>query len=249
MKKHERVVGLRRWWTSDHVLHISLVSLFFLGLAVVFFLYPEIDICLSEFFFDANDGFRGEAYHLLHGNYLFLIWAYIASFVAPAVFGIYVLVLFCRIYSSKRSFFYKHYKDLIYVLSAVLFGCVLLVKLLKDFFRRARPESIIEFNGDKMFSPAFVVSDQCQGDCSFVSMHAAAIFMFFSLALLIKNRVKRRIAVFCICMMGLFVGFGRLYFGKHFFSDVLFSGFFVYIAIYLIAIVFGILNINKKDDC
>ena len=104
---------------------------------------------------------------------------------------------------------------------------------LKDNVDRARPKNITQFGGDRQFTPAFVVSDQCESNCSFVCGHAAAGFSFIALALVFTG--KRRQRIFAVAVTaGFLIGLVRVIQGGHFLSDVIFSFFFTYLTIRLL---------------
>jgi len=104
--------------------------------------------------------------------------------------------------------------------------------LFKNQFGRARPIDIEEFGGHKTFSRSFVLSDQCNVNCSFTSGHAAAAYYLTSFAFIVS---RRRFAEFFHAgiLIGSIVGFGRIVQGAHFLSDVLGSGFIVVLVNYI----------------
>ena len=108
----------------------------------------------------------------------------------------------------------------------------------KDQWGRARPVHIKEFGGDKTFTQAFVKSDQCEKNCSWISGESSAAFSFFVGTLILKNPFFFILNLF----FGLIVSFCRISMGGHFLSDNLFALFFM---IYL-AIGFKYLVIKKK---
>ena len=60
------------------------------------------------------------------------------------------------------------------------FGPVFTVQMFcKNLFGRARPETILEFGGTQVFSPAFFMTNECTFNCSFVSFHTAIATMLF----------------------------------------------------------------------
>ena len=98
----------------------------------------------------------------------------------------------------------------------------------KAIFKRARPLQIKEFGGDYDFTPAFYLGQQCLENCSFVSSHAAVGFIFCSLVHIIPEKHNRlRMSLFAI-ILGLLLGMVRIAEGKHFLSDVVFSGFLIF---------------------
>ena len=116
--------------------------------------------------------------------------------------------------------------DLLLVVLAI--GPGLIVNgILKEHWGRARPRDVVEFGGDHRFTPAIVISDQCERNCSFTAGHPSAGFALAALGYAYMSR-RRRWAVFAAATgFGLLVGLARVAAGGHFLSDVLFSGFIV----------------------
>ena len=108
----------------------------------------------------------------------------------------------------------------------------------KDQWGRARPVHISEFGGDKYFTQAFVRSDQCERNCSWISGESSAAFSFFVGTLILKNPLFFVINL----VFGIVVSFCRISMGGHFLSDNLFALFFM---VYL-AIAFKYLVIKKR---
>jgi lipid A 4'-phosphatase len=105
--------------------------------------------------------------------------------------------------------------------------------VLKDNFGRARPSQIQEFNGTKKFTAAFVMTNQCDENCSFSSGHAAMGFYFSALAYVAAGLYFSRIYMITI-IFGSMVGLSRIIMGGHFASDVIISGFIVLLFNHLI---------------
>jgi lipid A 4'-phosphatase len=85
---------------------------------------------------------------------------------------------------------------------------------------------IVEFGGDKSYTPPFTPSDQCARNCSFFSGEASAIFaLFFAAALVVPQWSTGMI--FVGILAGLADGTVRISQGGHFMSDVLFAGIFM----------------------
>jgi lipid A 4'-phosphatase len=115
-----------------------------------------------------------------------------------------------------------------YLFAVLILGAGLIVNVaLKDNFGRARPRDIVEFGGSKVFTPAFVPSDQCRKNCSFSSGEGAA--GFFALALALALSGKRRVFVAAMAI-GALVSLARIAAGAHFLSDTVVS-FFVMLVI------------------
>ncbi len=200
------------------------VSLVFVVLGVLFYLKPEWDLAVSSWFFKEGQGFYLKDNILVLTVYWFFRYVHFL-FLALLIGGI--AYSFVKPQSSVKP----HRKRLVYALVVLLLGPGLIVHtLFKDQWDRARPRDVIEFQGDKIHSPAFVISDQCERNCSFVSGHAAIAFYF-----MIFGFIGRRRWLWPGLAMGVLGAFGRVVQGGHFFSDVMFAGFFVYFTCWFLA--------------
>jgi lipid A 4'-phosphatase len=139
-------------------------------------------------------------------------------------------------YFSKKNIWGLTKKQLSYLLLALILGPGLVVNgIFKDHWGRARPNTVTEFSGTKTFTPPFIMSDQCEKNCSFVSGDPSVGFYLFALAFAIPARKK----LFSSLAMGLGCVYGatRIMQGAHFFSDVIFSGVFTFSVCYLLWLV------------
>ncbi|MBC8025886.1 MAG: phosphatase PAP2 family protein, partial [Steroidobacteraceae bacterium] len=78
------------------------------------------------------------------------------------------------------------------------------------------------FGGSKQFTPAFVVSRECDKNCSFSSGEGAGGFFALALALALSRRRAALAAAFAV---GCVVSYWRVASGAHFLSDTLVSFF------------------------
>ncbi len=125
-----------------------------------------------------------------------------------------------------------------FLLASALIGQGLLVDQgLKNHLGRARPSQITEFGGDKRFTPAFAVSDQCSKNCSFASGHVAASAFLMGFGWLGTRRQHRRWLVASL-LGAATMGLVRILQGGHFLSDVVFAWFATYLSFWLSAWLF-----------
>ena len=176
--------------------------------------FPSIDINISRLFF--HEGFHSneQVWHrCIREGLVYFLFLSMASVV-----GIYV---FNRL--SKRNLCSIDGKKVCYLFLVLILGAGLIVNVIfKDNFGRARPRDIQEFGGLKRFTPAFVVSYECERNCSFSSGEGAG--GFFSLAL--ASALSRRRAVLLAGIgLGIIVSLSRIASGAHFFSDTVVSFF------------------------
>ena len=55
-----------------------------------------------------------------------------------------------------------------YVVGSIVLGPGIIVNgIFKSLWGRARPSQIVEFGGDKIYTPPLVITDQCDWNCSF----------------------------------------------------------------------------------
>ena len=97
---------------------------------------------------------------------------------------------------------------------------------LKDHWGRARPKQILEFGGNKSFTPALIPSNECSRNCSFVAGEPSSTFApFYAAAFVIPQWSLTLVIVGTVC--GVVSGFVRIAQGAHFLSDVIFAGIFM----------------------
>ena len=175
-------------------------------------MFPQIDLAVSGYFLQADTPWRPTKW----------LWVELINEYTPTVFrtlAVASLVLWLLV---RRSTNYHHW-----ALPVAFFGLTLLMgpgivaNGLKDVTLRARPFHVTEFGGDKQFSTALQISNQCTDNCAFVSGHAADGFFFVSLMLLARRRRAWWIALGIAS--GLVIGFARVSVGAHWLSDVLWA--------------------------
>lgn len=206
--------------------HIKFFLIASLALAVVFAVFPSIDLWVSKLFYKQSEGF-----YLNHHPALVLIHEsvpYLVGSLAVAYFSLLGLSFMNR---HPVAFLTK--RKLCYLIAVMVVGPGLMVNsFFKDQWGRARPLQIEQFGGDKQFSIAFMPSDQCKRNCSFTSGDASVGFALFSWALLATRR--KRIFYIGALSAGGVIGVARIMQGAHFLSDVIFSGVFVYLVAYIL---------------
>ncbi len=176
--------------------------------------FPDVDIQISRLFFDNGFPLKQQWWQAWFRDGL----VYFLCLCMAAVVALYALNRW-----SRRDVCAVDGKKVCYLFLVLILGAGLIVNvILKDNFGRARPRDIEEFGGSKQFTPAFVVSRECDTNCSFSSGEGAGAF--FSLALAMALTRKR--AVFAAGVaFGSLVSFSRVASGAHFFSDVVVSFF------------------------
>ena len=202
----------------------SLAFTFFL---IIFLFFPKLDILISNFFY-----LEGK---FLSDKYIFI--KSLRAFLKNLMIIIPILALFFllkNVISKKREVTKRiKFRTKFFCIGLILgpiIGSGLIANLyFKENWGRARPVHIEEFGGTKTFSPVFIKSDQCETNCSWISGETSAAFSFTVGTIILKNSL---FLVFNV-ILGILVFFCRLTMGGHFFTDNLFSIFFMfYLAIF-----------------
>lgn len=204
----------------------------FLGL--LFYFVPAIDLWAAGIFYDHHDGvFLGSR----SPNKLRHLWAFITTIFIVGACSLAALNMIRQqapLLASTRS--------IIFLLLTMAIGPGLFINtIVKNYSGRARPFQVLEFGGDKQFSPAFVISDECARNCSFVSGDAA--LGYYGLAVLFVARRRRLMIASAALFFGTLIGFIRMAQGAHFLSDVIFSG----VLTFLIAWALYFLLLRRRD--
>jgi lipid A 4'-phosphatase len=213
--------------------HFAMTAFIGLVAAFVFVGVPQIDIAVSRLFLLPSGGFVFN-YPGFGQNLRLAFQILFALAVIVSIAGV-LLAVFMR-----RNLFTLTFPKWLYLGLCLAVGPGLVTNvILKDNWGRARPFHIQEFGGKQTFTPALMLSDQCERNCSFVAGEASAIYMlFFAAALLARRRRKALLAAGIVA--GFAAGAVRMAQGGHFLSDVVFAGVLMaLIAEALLWLVFG----------
>jgi len=201
------------------------------------FLLPLGLLVLITFFvrlLDLDMAFQNLLWNQATGGWTFeksfwVQWAYGAGVVPALIVGVASLCILLFGIGRPELAIYRKLSG--YLLSVLLLGNGLMVNVLfKGFWGRPRPSQVSQFGGEYTFEPVLVIDTLSSGK-SFVCGHATMGFFFFAVALAIpRNFLRWRIAMMIFAMVyGLFLGWVRMAHGGHFFSDVIWSGFLMWV--------------------
>ncbi len=189
--------------------------IFSLVVAIIFAIYPELDLRVSELFYDAKEGFflkNQEPFAFMH-DYLDEILKGI---------GVILILLFIYQLIAKKSFKHLNKRAIAFIFTFALVGPGIVTNLLiKEHSSRARPINIEHFGADegKQFTPYYSLFGKCKTNCSFISGHLSGSMILLALAYIFKSRLIFASALGFVVLMGV----SRVVQGAHFLSDVLFA--------------------------
>jgi lipid A 4'-phosphatase len=212
--------------------NVTLWLLFIIS-SLVFVFYPQVDLYISNLFYDGK-GFP------LNGTLFEEIFYYSVKPLLIAL-SLGALLIFLYNFFGKKNLLNINAKVILYLLLTLGLAPGLIVNsLLKENWERARPAQITQFGGDKEFSPAFIPTNQ--DGYSFSSGHAAGAFSLMAFALLLKR--QRAFWIGISLLYGVLVSFARVSAGGHFLSDVA-TSFFLAI---IFTLIFYSLLIKEKNS-
>jgi lipid A 4'-phosphatase len=189
------------------------------AVALLLYLFPQVDVAVSSFFYTPGEGFLQEG----------TLWErFFYKSVQIVLITVYISALLLWLYNRKthRNLLAFNGRKLLYLLLVPALGSGLIVNLLlKDNWGRPRPDQTTLFGSEREFTPAFVMSGQ-RGK-SFSSGHTSGAFALLPLIFLARRR--RKTVAFAVLTYGAGVSLARIAAGGHFFSDVLVSIFIMYI--------------------
>ncbi len=201
-------------------------SFFFFFFLIFFTIFPESDIYFSNIFFE-NNKFISERITFIKSLRSFLK----DLMVLIPIISLLILTLNFYIKQKKQKVFLN--KRMKYAILGIIIGPIVGSGIIanwyfKDQWGRARPVHVSEFGGDKIFTRAFVKSNQCEKNCSWISGESSAAFSFLVGTIILKTPFFFFLNLF----FGVIVSFCRVSMGGHFLSDNLFALFFMlYLAI------------------
>ncbi len=203
------------------------------ALGFLFFFVPAIDLRVAKLFYTPANRF------VLNGEpgveLVQLLLAWITGVFVTICLAVLAINNMPRLHLLRTQVPFRVPNwSIIYLLLTLALGPGLLVNgILKQHWGRARPREVVAFGGDKQFTNAFVFSDQCKSNCSFVSGEASLGFFGLAFMFVVPGRRRKTIATASL-LTGLLIGLVRMGVGAHFLSDVIFAGVFTYLVSYLL---------------
>lgn len=186
----------------------------------VFLAWPEIDVACSRWFFDGQ-GFPWRAHPVVQTVYWLVPWLGRLGLLLSSV-------VVWRQWRQPGRYPRGWFRRVLALWLALLLGVGGVVHaVFKEQWGRPRPHEVVAFGGRAVFQPAWVPSQQCARNCSFVSGHAATGFVLMAVGLMgppRRRRLWRRVG----WVAGGLIGAVRIAQGGHFLSDVVLAGLMIW---------------------
>jgi membrane-associated PAP2 superfamily phosphatase len=196
------------------------------GVGVVFALYPRLDIEIAALFYDPASGLWDAR------GFPQLQWRYAAAWLIALVAAPAFIAVALKLLLPRRAMAVPARAALLIIATLALAPGLLVNVILKDQWGRPRPIDIVEFKGTDAFVPWWDPRGVCPKNCSFVAGEPSGAFWTLAPAALLPP-VWRALATAAALAFGAGMGVLRMAGGGHFFSDVVFSGVFTYLVIWL----------------
>jgi len=208
-----------------------------LPLSAFFLLFPNVDLWSSALFLDLSGHFPRDSglWHL----WRLLVWdsTLLLTFFSLVMLALGLLRGRRRARLARRIWGF-------FLLSFLLGPGLLANGILKSWWGRARPQSVTEFGGSQDFTPAVLIADQCQHNCSFVSGEASgAVTLALVLGVLILPGLGRRArpwVAMALAFVALWTSLLRVMTGRHFLSDTLFAADLMAIVVFSLFLALGL---------
>ncbi len=185
-------------------------------LSALFITFPDIDLAVSELFYDPATGFAAKHLGMLR------TLREVGSLVPLTVVVLLGATVVLKLVSPLRRSLCPP-RLALYFVSLYLLGPALLVNgVLKAVMDRPRPVNVFEFGGASAFLPAWHMGGEVFGHRSFVSGEAALVTCLLPLIAFVPLARRRAVAL-AIGAFVVMVSMNRVAFGGHFLSDVTIS--------------------------
>ncbi|MGZ4958173.1 MAG: phosphatase PAP2 family protein [Methylomonas sp.] len=192
-------------------------------LTTLTFWLTDLDIRAAALFYRPDN--TGDVWPLRH----WWPWQFLYDYAFPFTVASGVLALIVYLFSHFNTYTQRFRRKALYILLVIALGPGLVVNVIvKDHWGRPRPVHVTEFGGDYRHVPPLKFGHT--PDKSFVCGHCSVGYAFFVLYFLSQNHKL----FYFVLTLGLSwtMGFTRMTAGGHFLSDILWSGYFVFLVAY-----------------
>jgi len=195
---------------------------------VAFGVYPQLDIAISRQFFDETHRVFPVQYSLVARHLRDGFTYVIAALAAPAF-----IALAFKLLMPRRRMLIAGRAALFLIATLALAPGLMANTVFKDNWGRPRPGEVTQLGGPEQFMPWWDPRGSCDRNCSFVAGEGAGGFWTLAPAALTPP-AWRPLAYAAALLFGAAAGGLRISAGAHFFSDVVFSGVFTFLIVWIV---------------
>lgn len=228
--------GMAVHWSRHIILILDfLIPALILALGTWLIRSRGLDMKFQSAFYAGSGNWLGNQIHILD-----LVYDY--GTLPALIVSITGTVVFVAGFFSKNLAQWR--RSGLFLALVMLLGPGLLVNaIFKEYWGRPRPNQLEIFGGQFAYEAPLTIDPISTGE-AFPSGHASMGFYFFALYFIFRGRKKRLTAwAFILTLVyGFGMGLVRITQGGHFFSDVLWSGGFVYFSC---ALLYYLLKIDR----
>jgi len=210
--------GQRRWRELSILLILALLT------TPVFWL-TDWDIRAASWFYRPTNG---ESPWPLQQ---FWLWQVIYNYAYGFAYTVAISALLVALCGYGFAIFKAWRKPALYILLVTALGPGLVVNLIfKDHWGRPRPVHMTGFGGEHQYIPPLKIGGTKEK--SFTCGHCSVAFIAFALYFLSRKHKAKYFALTLV--LGVIVGITRMSAGGHFISDILWSGYLVFLVAWLL---------------
>lgn len=189
-------------------------------LTTLIFWSTDLDLRLAELFYRPES--FGDVWPFQH----WWPWQLLYDYAFPFTVWSGLIALAVYVLSHFHAYTQRFRRRALYILLVIALGPGLVVNLVvKDHWGRPRPVHVSQFGGEHSYVPPGKLGHT--PDKSFVCGHCSVGYTFFALYFLSQNH---KLVYFLLTLvLGWTLGFTRMTSGGHFLSDILWSGYLVFL--------------------
>lgn len=225
---------LRQLYRSRQELVILLILA--IGTTLIFW-FTDLDIKAAALFYHPEN--IGDVWPEQHWWLWRILFKYAFPFTVVAGFAALFIFVISHFHDHSR----RYRRQALYILLVIVIGPGLVVNLIvKDHWGRPRPMHITQFGGEFEYLPPLQIGHT--PDKSFVCGHCSVGYSFFVLYFLAQNYKLFYFALTLV--LAWTMGFTRMTSGGHFVSDILWSGYLVFLVAF--ALYYGWYNRSHANQ-
>lgn len=200
-----------------------------LAAALIFALHPWLDLDVALRFFGSDPGRK---FPLVDNSAVKILRQ--VNLAVPAVLFAVVMTFMAIQLNRPRARIFIPPGVGLFLIAVIALGPGLLVNgLLKPFWPRPRPGSVLQAGGSEPFVAWWDIGGTCPGNCSFVSGEVSVAFALLAVAAVMPAALRYG-AFAAVLVYGSAIAFVRIAAGAHFLSDVIFAGSLTALVVWLL---------------